>query len=545
MDKGETPTTGKVDGEDNEKPEAEEKKESEAADEVKEEDEDDDIALLKEILAKEPTPGEMLDEDDPTGKRVKDGEDGDDSIKKIKLEMENKDEEDKDSEERENDDETMRMLMEEGENQDEDQEENQKDEQPNLEETATAQPEDGSKEAEEDQKEGTTLSADAEVKGAIEEAKETAKEDGELKEDEEEEEDVKEEPAEPPVEEVKEEKIDPTDSVKLIEKYIRKSRIDISVDLPKNFENDKQEDELEVKRMTYGKLNCIMDHAKNEKIKNLGLPSVMTITPNFIVIGTTTGMVRMFDYNQSPVKGPIAPSHKEAIGRAVTCVDVNRAGTHLVFGYDTGLIALWDIAKWSGQKIEAGIHTKKVLSMRFLGSDLKVVSADVGGDVKLTRFKKGFMGTSATVKLALRECSIVSICLLESGPLSSNEAIADYVALVSKQGVRIANIGLTTKAIWNFKCPPATKNALPYADWSSSEEFGDDNSVLAIGCDRMIQFVSINHNNLDYSTGYQEDGYFETKEEIIGLKWLTGGVIAVLTAGNNFCLLYTSDAADE
>lgn len=555
----ETSAVGKVDGEDNEKPTPEKKKEPEAAEDVNKEEEkkedkeekkedkdDDEEELMKEIMAREGLPGEISDEDGSKGE--KDGEDG---VEKKGLGLEIENEEDRNSEEKEDDDETMKLIMggdseEEGEDtdQNERQEESQSDKQPNAEEAITAQPEVGSKETEESQKEEAMLPAEAETKGIIEEMKETPKEKEELKKEEEEEEDdeeeVKEEPVELPAEEVKEEVIDPTDSVRLIETYIRKSRIDIPVELPKSFKDEQTEQPLKVQRMTYRELNRIMDPGKNEKAKNVGQPSVMTITPNFIVIGTTMGMVRVFDYNQSPVKGLIAPSHKEAIGRAVTCVDVNRAGTHMVFGYDTGLIALWDIAKWSGQKLEAGVHTKPVLSVRFLGNDLKVVSADVGGDVKLIRFKKGFMGTSAIAKLALRERFIVSICLLESGPLSGSEAIADYVALVSRQGVKIANIGLTTKVIWGFKCPAAVKDAVPYADWSSSEEFGDDTSVLAIGCGRMIQLVSVNHHNLDYSTGYQEDGYYEVKKSIIGLKWLTGGVIAVLNAENELEIIHVS-----
>ncbi len=261
-----------------------------------------------------------------------------------------------------------------------------------------------------------------------------------------------------------------------------------------------------------------------------------------MAIGNSQGAIRLFNPDES-VQNLI--QHKELTGKRVNSIDVNKAQTHLIAGFDNGALMLWDLGKHSVAKIATEIHkSTPVLCVRFLkGQKLTAVSTDAAGRIKITEFTKAMFGMNANSKPLFKDKCVFTACPLFHNSLHPSNAEAySPIALGGSNGVRIAVTEPNFSVVWSYKCPIAIEKALPYLDWGHGAVPGNaecESLLLAIAWERFIQLVEIRDVMQPNDDNYVLNGYYESDSEITGICWLSEGVLAVSTVSNKLRLLYS------
>jgi hypothetical protein len=133
-----------------------------------------------------------------------------------------------------------------------------------------------------------------------------------------------------------------------------------------------------------------------------GTATVVQITSKFISVGTTRGLVLLFDHSQEmrQVIGSSAPATSRN-SNPVTALDVTASGDVIVCGYNNGEIIAWETTKGSVVKKISDLHTCAVVrlcivygvgevatNLTGVSSEYTIVSADNKGVVHKTKLSK-------------------------------------------------------------------------------------------------------------------------------------------------------------
>lgn len=132
-----------------------------------------------------------------------------------------------------------------------------------------------------------------------------------------------------------------------------------------------------------------------------GIATAIHVHKRFFVIGTSSGLLLLFDRSQEirQVIGSSSPQGSRCY-KAVTAIDALNNGTVLLCGYLTGEIALWDVAKGVALKRVTDLHTCRICRLQFINnlndpgsstaipSEFTIVSVDAKGVVNRGHFSK-------------------------------------------------------------------------------------------------------------------------------------------------------------
>lgn len=190
---------------------------------------------------------------------------------------------------------------------------------------------------------------------------------------------------------------------------------------------------------TYNNVKCVeLETLSSQLMRNAsykqhgpGIATVVCAHSKFIAIGTSKGLILLFDYNQEirQVIGSTVAHNNRCIA-PVTCISISSNGTALVCGYDSGEVALWDIAKGSILKRVTELHSTKIIRINFvrnISDGLPNVSASSGSEYNvISADDKGVVRTIHFTKMLWSSYMVDSECLLDS----SSGAILDMVPLV-------------------------------------------------------------------------------------------------------------------
>lgn len=168
-----------------------------------------------------------------------------------------------------------------------------------------------------------------------------------------------------------------------------------------------------------------------------GIATVVKFTPKFIALGTTRGLVLIFDHNQEmrQVIGSSVPTAGRNV-YAISALDVSVAGDLVFCGYENGEIIVWDISKGSVIKRITDLHTVRIVklclvygigeeaaSITGISNEYSVISVDAKGVVNKIKMSKSMF-------LAV---SIDSECLLDgsAGSIQDMSAMLPFSTLTS------------------------------------------------------------------------------------------------------------------
>ncbi|POM73854.1 Vacuolar protein sorting-associated protein 8, partial [Phytophthora palmivora] len=168
---------------------------------------------------------------------------------------------------------------------------------------------------------------------------------------------------------------------------------------------------------------------KNIEFKEYGpgSPTVVAIHSKFIAIGTSKGLVIIFDHFQN-IRQVLGNTNDADGDGPVTAVDVSPGSDYLVCGYQSGRIVLWDMIKGTSLKAVSDAHENPVVSLRFLKDQKPVlVSVDTNGLVNKLNFSK-MMGMVYVVDVdPLYDGSAGKILSISVLPQSAGNAKISYL----------------------------------------------------------------------------------------------------------------------
>eukprot|EP01022_Parablepharisma_sp_SALTPOND_P029955 TRINITY_DN74_c0_g2_i1.p1 TRINITY_DN74_c0_g2~~TRINITY_DN74_c0_g2_i1.p1 ORF type:complete len:1082 (-),score=121.24 TRINITY_DN74_c0_g2_i1:4787-8032(-) len=312
------------------------------------------------------------------------------------------------------------------------------------------------------------------------------------------------------------------DPLLLLQKYISKTRLRSSQKLSLHLTNPSEP--VNASRITLSRKISIGDFDKA-----LGKPACLTTYGTLIIVGYSQGVIKLVDSTDSSTK---FLNHKDVYGKRVAALEVNKAGTHLIAGYENGALTLWDLMKFSLLKLATSIHNSPVLSVRFIkGPKLVTVSSDLLGDVYVTEFSKSMFGMSANTTLLCKLKCASSVAPAENST----------VAIAGITGVVVATVEPSVRILWEYKGELASKEALPYVDWGRGAVPGNlenESSVLAIAWEKVVQLIVVK-DITQPNEGYAYNGYYISEDSIDGVWWLSEGILAVLNSKRELQVLYT------
>ena len=133
-----------------------------------------------------------------------------------------------------------------------------------------------------------------------------------------------------------------------------------------------------------------------------GLPTSVAVHRKFIAIGTSHGLVLVFDHFQEPRSVlKHEPGGSVPASGPVTSIDASDDQEFLVCAYASGKIILWDMVSSAVLKVVHDAHNLPIASVRIWqrGIPMGVAAMDVGGKITLLTFTKRLFVWSVDKKL--------------------------------------------------------------------------------------------------------------------------------------------------
>ena len=164
-----------------------------------------------------------------------------------------------------------------------------------------------------------------------------------------------------------------------------------------------------LKFIDFSKISDQLRRNTNFKQQGPGVATVIEISSKFIAIGTSKGLVLLFDHAQEirQVIGSAVPATNRCSDK-VTAISINNGGTLILVGYTTGEITLWDI-KGSLLKTITDLHHASITTLRFvvnildgsklnatLNTNIDAVSVDAKGVVQKIQLSKHLLWSTYT-----------------------------------------------------------------------------------------------------------------------------------------------------
>ncbi|CAM9616752.1 unnamed protein product [Phaeothamnion confervicola] len=117
-----------------------------------------------------------------------------------------------------------------------------------------------------------------------------------------------------------------------------------------------------------------------------GLPTALAVQAKFIALGTSRGLVLLFDHFHEIRTGSGGGGNGDG---GVTSLDMCAASDMLVVGYQSGRVALWNFMQGVLLKTVVDAHESPIVTVRCCHpSEPQVVTADARGVVNKITFRR-------------------------------------------------------------------------------------------------------------------------------------------------------------
>lgn len=317
--------------------------------------------------------------------------------------------------------------------------------------------------------------------------------------------------------------------------------------------------------------------------RQLGTPTCMAVSAS-IVIGTSKGLILVFDYHQN-LKGIIGQGTKAMESGAVTSLAISADYSTVAGGHASGNIFTWEIAKPSKAFLsipavtqkdreanaEGHIADRSVLHLGFLGTrHTALVSADDGGMAFSHLATRGFGAMARSVKTTRllgryptfkpeedRQRKPSSVLAFAPLPLGNVEQATDNMGLTALLTPYLLVIVSTTPIAQTQHKASRPKDAAPHGAMSACLAWfpavklktpvdGKETSlsklvycwtdVLAV---LEVEIGSIDPADQDKqpSLSFRQRSRWKCEESIVAVQWLGRSIIAILTISQRLVIL--------
>ena len=180
-----------------------------------------------------------------------------------------------------------------------------------------------------------------------------------------------------------------------------------------------------------------------------GIATVVKFTPKFIALGTTRGLVLIFDHNQEmrQVIGSSVPTAGRNV-YAISSLEVSAAGDTIFCGYENGEIIIWDLAKGTVIKRISDLHTGRIVRLCLvygigdeaglitgISSEYSIIAVDSKGVVNKIKVSKSLFLSISVDSECLLDGSAGSI--LDLSPMPSFSTLSSYPSIVTGEEVSV------------------------------------------------------------------------------------------------------------
>lgn len=319
--------------------------------------------------------------------------------------------------------------------------------------------------------------------------------------------------------------------------------------------------------------------------RNYGRPTCISVSAS-IVLGTSKGIILVFDYNQN-LKSTIGLGTKAVESGAVTSVSISADHSTIAGGHASGAIFTWELARPAKPflyiapanrerlpNVDGHVVDAAVLHVGFLGiRHTALSSADdkgmafshlatrgmgmVARSVKTTRILGRYSETAATASPSRKPSSVLAFSPL---PLGNAEHASDTMGLVAMLTPYLLVIVSTMPiAQTQFKAPRpkevASHSAMTGAlAWfpsvklkgSSSDTSEHSSKTKLVYCWSNVLTVldvveaeqsDASSKNEPPSLTFKPRSRWKSEEAIVGVQWLSRSVLAILTITQQLIIL--------
>ncbi|GAM86014.1 hypothetical protein ANO11243_040240 [Dothideomycetidae sp. 11243] len=317
--------------------------------------------------------------------------------------------------------------------------------------------------------------------------------------------------------------------------------------------------------------------------RQLGSPTCLAVSAS-IVIGTTKGLILVFDYHQN-LKGIIGQGTKAMESGPITSLAISADYSTVAGGHATGNIFTWEIAKPAKPFLIIPAVTKKdresnaeghvagrsVLHMGFLGTrHTALVSADEGGMAFSHLATRGFGAVARSVKTTRllgryptfrpeedRQRKPSSVLAFAPLPLGNVEQATDTMGLTALLTPYLLVIVSTTPIAQTQHKVSRPKDAAPHGAmsaclaWFPAVKLKTPVNGRNISQSKLVYCWSdilavldveigpIDHNDQDKQPSllFRQRSRWQCEEAVVAVQWLSRSVIAALTISQRLIIL--------
>eukprot|EP01117_Protostelium_nocturnum_P016173 TRINITY_DN6351_c0_g1_i1.p1 TRINITY_DN6351_c0_g1~~TRINITY_DN6351_c0_g1_i1.p1 ORF type:complete len:1371 (+),score=513.48 TRINITY_DN6351_c0_g1_i1:503-4615(+) len=298
---------------------------------------------------------------------------------------------------------------------------------------------------------------------------------------------------------------------------------------------------------------------RNQKKNRLGIPTCLSVHHHRIIVGTSYGMVLVFNENEELV-WKISNEGEMELG-PVTTVDSTTFSQqqYIAAGYENGMILVWDsFTKKLLKKLK--IESSPILHLKFLADKNRFVAVDEKGKMNSFTISKSLLRTSVDAQLILDGSNgqIVALSPFIQENLSFSWSLLAFASnqrafLVSvfqssvKVNVQIDRPGNKRRSGLSINPPsrPSSQidSGLPCLSWCTTslwkdmEESNNNNNrnnrdnlvypTLAISWGKIIQLVQLTDTSKS-QLSFERWKDVRLENRVNGISWIDGRVLVVL-----------------
>lgn len=289
--------------------------------------------------------------------------------------------------------------------------------------------------------------------------------------------------------------------------------------------------------------------------EEMGTPTCIDVSTNFIAIGTSLGHVVLFDHFQQ-VRCIIGKGTQEENGR-VYSLSVSADSEWLLVGHHSGVINLWNIDNQKKLKHFQNQSKSPITYLEFLDEKKsKFICCSLDSVVLLYSLSKVLGMMLSDVDIVMTKTAERGI-IMAVAPLKSDAkgvhpiSEASLIACGTFSHIIILSMQEVSHVLFQLKAPHTSSRQLPYFSWrpliSTEKEDGKYklfDPVLAVAWGNYINLVLVSSSKKDSQLNFKIVTAFKSQDNIIGITWVDSTSILYLSSTRGYVLFDPFKAED-